>query len=69
MKIRTNLRPSELKKVGQKLQKLAEVQTKDEIELENPAEKEMMRQVDHMFDLMANNLQAEVAKILLDKED
>lgn len=68
MKIKTNLRPSELKKVGEKLQKLADLQTRDEIELENPAEKEMMRQVDSLFDLMANNLQAEVAKILLDKE-
>lgn len=69
MKIKTNLRPSELKRIGSKLQKLADSQVRDEIELENPAEKETIRQVDALFDLMVNNLQTEVARILLDKED
>jgi len=68
MKIRTNLKPSELKRVGAGLQRLAEAQT-SEIELENPAEKEIIRQVDATFDIMVNNLQDEVARILLDKED
>jgi len=68
MKIRTNLKPSELKRVGAGLQRLAEAQT-SEIELENPAEKEIIRQVDATFDIMVNNPQDEVARILLDKED
>lgn len=68
MKIRTNLKPSELKRVGAGLQRLAEAQT-SEIELENPAEKEIIRQVDATFDIMVNSLQDEVARILLDKED
>lgn len=69
MKVRTNLKPSELKRVGEGLQKLADSQMKNEIELENPAEKELMRQVEAVFDTAVNNLQAEVARILLDKEE
>lgn len=69
MKVRTNLTPSELEKVSKGLKKLAEKQQLNEIELENPAEKELMRRVDALFDTAVNNLQAEVARILLDKED
>jgi hypothetical protein len=69
MKIRTNLKPSELKRVGAGLQRLADSQVKDEIQLENPAEKELIRQVEAMFDVMSNSLQSEVARILLDKEN
>jgi hypothetical protein len=69
MKIRTNLKPSELKRVGAGLQKLAEAQSTDEIELENPAEKEIIRRVNAVFDTMANSLQSEIANILLDKEN
>jgi hypothetical protein len=69
MKIRTNLKPSELKRVGAGLQRLADTQVKDEIQLENPAEKELIRQVESVFDVMANSLQSEVARILLDKEN
>lgn len=68
MKVRTNLKPSELKRVGEGLQRLADKQTRDEIELENPAEKELIRQVDSIFDIMINSLQSEVARVLLDKE-
>ncbi|NBU69907.1 MAG: hypothetical protein EBS53_00415 [Bacteroidetes bacterium] len=68
MKIRTNLNPSQLKSVGLGLQKLAEAQT-SEIVAENPAEQEIFRQIDAMFDVMANSLQDEVSRILLDKED
>lgn len=69
MKVRTNLKPSELKRVGDGLQRLADSQMKNEIELENPAEHELMRQVDSVFDTAVNSLQAEVARILLDKEE
>lgn len=68
MKVRTNLKPSQLKQVGLGLQKLADSQT-SEIIAENPAEAEMFRQMDALFDTMANSLQDEVARILLNKED
>lgn len=69
MRVRTNLTASELEKVSKGLKKLAEKQQLNEIELENPAEKELMRRVDALFDTAVNNLQDEVARILLDKED
>lgn len=69
MKVKTNLKPSELRKVGAGLQKLATQQQKNEIQLENPAEKELIRRVESVFDTAVNSLQSEVARILLDKED
>lgn len=69
MKVRTNLTAAELEKVSKGLRKLADKQQVNEIQPENPAEKEMMRRVDALFDTAVNNLQAEVARILLDKED
>jgi len=68
MKVNTNLKPSELRQVGVGIQKLADSQLKNEIVLENPAEKEIVRQIDSVFDTFANSLQSEVARILLDKE-
>lgn len=68
MKVRTNLKPSELRRVGVGLQKLAAAQQKNEIQLENPAEKELIRRVEAVFDTAMNSLQDEVARILLDKE-
>jgi len=68
MKVKTNLSPSQLRKVGAGLQKLADKQ-QNEIELENPAEKELIRQVEAVFDTAINSLQKEVARILLDKEE
>lgn len=67
MKVKTNLSAPELNKVGQGLIKLAKSQ-QTEIELENPAEREMIRRVESLFDLAVNNLQEEVSRILLDKE-
>lgn len=69
MRVRTNLTASELEKVSKGLQKLANQQHVNEIELENPAEKEIIRQVEAVFDVAVNSLQDEIARILLDKED
>ncbi|NJL53707.1 hypothetical protein HC928_00280 [bacterium] len=66
MKVKTNLKPSELMKVGAGLQKLAKKQT-SEIVFENPAEKEVVRRVESLFDIAVNNLQDEVARVLLEK--
>lgn len=66
MKVKTNLTPTELRKVGLGLKKLADNQ-ENEIELENPAEKELIRRVDSLFDVAVNSLQEEVSRILLDK--
>lgn len=69
MKVKTNLTPSELLKVSTGLQKLAAKQQRKEIQPENPAEREMIRRVDAVFDTAVNSLQSEIARILLDKED
>jgi len=68
MKVKTNLTPAELNKVGHGLIKLSKSQ-QTEIELENPAERELIRRAESVFDLAINNLQEEVSRILLDKED
>lgn len=67
MKVKTNLSPTELNKVGLGLLKLAKSQ-QTEIQLENPAERELIRRAESFFDLAVNNLQDEVSRILLDKE-
>lgn len=67
MKVKTNLTPTELNKVGMGLLKLAKSQ-QTEIQLENPAERELIRRTESIFDLAVNNLQDEVSRILLDKE-
>lgn len=67
MKVKTNLSATELNKVGQGLIKLSKSQ-QNEIELENPAERELIRRVEAVFDTAVNSLQDEVSRILLDKE-
>lgn len=68
MRVKTNLKPSELVKVGVGLKKLAAKQQRKAISTENPAERELIRQVDAMFDIAINSLQDEISRILLDKE-
>jgi len=68
MRVKTNLKPSELVKVGVGLKKLAAKQQRKAIPTENPAERELIRQVDAMFDIAINSLQDEISRILLDKE-
>ena len=67
MKVKTNLTAAELNKVGNGLIRLAKSQ-QTEIELENPAERELIRRVEAVFDVAVNSLQDEVSRILLDKE-
>jgi len=67
MKVKTNLTSTELDKVGHGLIKLAKSQ-QSEIELENPAERELIRRAEALFDTAVNSLQDEVSRILLDKE-
>lgn len=61
MKVKTNLSPQELKRVGLGLVKLSE--TNEEIVLENPAEKELLHQLEFAFDLAVHNLQDELASL------
>lgn len=68
MRVKTNLKPSELVNVGVGLKKLAAKQQRKAIPTENPAERELIRQVDAMFDIAINSLQDEISRILLDKE-
>lgn len=68
MKVQTNLTALELEKVSKGLQKLASQQLSNEIELENNAERELIRLSEAVFDTALSNLQAEVARILLDKD-
>ena len=68
MKVKTNLTPDELEHVGDKLKMLAENQRVSSLPLENPAEKELMRRAEHVFDVMLENLQQEVSRVLLDKD-
>lgn len=68
MKVRTNLSPDQLEHVADKLQTLAKSQRSASLPLENPAEKELIRRAEHVFDVMLESLQREVSRILLDKE-
>ena len=68
MKVATNLTPNELDHVAEKLSTLAKGQRGTALTLENPAEKELVRQANHVFDAALENLQKEIARILLDKE-
>jgi hypothetical protein len=67
MKVKTNLSPGALRKVGVGLQKLAD-QQQSEIELENRAEHVLIDKAEALFDTAMNNLHEEVERILLDKE-
>ncbi len=68
MKLRTNLSPGELRKVGFGLQKLADKQQPDEIELENAAERKLISGAEKMYALAMNNLNAELDRIMEDKD-
>ena len=68
MKVKTNLSPNQLEHVAEKLQVLAENQRVSALSLENPAEKELMRRAEHIFDVMLESLQREVSRTLLDKD-
>jgi hypothetical protein len=69
MKVRTNLSQGELGRVIKGLMKAADALAVDEIELENPAEREISHRIEALFDTAVNSLQDEMARILLDKED
>jgi hypothetical protein len=68
VKVRTNLTPTELEHIGEKLQTLAKGQRDGSLSLENTAEKELVRRADHLFDTLLESLQSEIARVLLDKE-
>lgn len=68
MKVKTNLSASELEAVGKGLVKLAKKQRDKDIPLENMAERELMRRAEHVLDVMLQNLQSEVSRILLSNE-
>jgi hypothetical protein len=68
MKVRTNLSPSELHKVGTGLQVLAKKQQPSEIVLENVVEKHLIAKVDSLFATFAASLNREIMDIM-EKED
>lgn len=65
MKVRTNLTPGELDAVGKGLQALSKSSSSEEIVPENPAERELMRRADFLWEQMLNNLQDEFSALLL----
>lgn len=67
MKLRTNLKPSELRKVGIGLQKLSDAQ-QNELVLENSAERELIAKTEELFDLAMANLASEVERIFKEEE-
>lgn len=68
MKLRTNLTPAELRKVGIGLQKLADKQQPNEIELENAAERKLMENAESVFKTVMTNLEQEMTRIMLEKD-
>lgn len=69
MKVKTNLSSRQLKKVGLGLQKLADKQQKNEIELENPAERKLVSRAEKLFDIALANLTEEMNKLFLDDKE
>jgi len=65
-RIKTNLTNLELDLVGRRLQDLVKGQQKLP-KPENPAERELLRRADHLFDVLLENLQKEVSRVLLRK--
>ena len=68
MKLRTNLSPGELRKVGLGLQKLADKQQTNEIELENAAERKLIGDAEKVFELAMGNFKNELDRIMSDKD-
>ncbi len=66
MKVRTNLTPDELSTVSRGLDVLAKAQLKEFVP-DNPAEKELIRQVSSVLNTAVNNLQEEFVRILEDE--
>ena len=64
MKVRTNLSPTELEHVGEKLVDLAKGQKETSYRTENLAEKELLRKFDHTFTVMLENLRDEFSRVL-----
>lgn len=69
MKVKTNLSPTELRKVGVGLQKLADKQQQSEIVLENAAERDLIARGEAVFDFALASLLREVDSVLLEKEE
>ncbi len=68
MKLKTNLTPEELRKVGRGLQKLADKQQPNEIELENAAERQLISDAEFVFALVMRNFTQEVDRIMSEKD-
>lgn len=68
MKLKTNLTPNELRKVGRGLQKLADKHQSNEIELENEAERKLISDAEKIFEVAMSNLSQEIDFIMLEKD-
>ena len=62
MKVKTNLSPVELYRVGTGLQKAAKQPS--ELVIENPAEDKLLQAIDHIFTVAATNLAKEIEYVL-----
>lgn len=69
MKIKTNLSPGELKVFAKGLAKTADRAYKGHYHPENPAEIELNRHVDAIFEQFTSSLSSEFKRILLPGED
>lgn len=68
MKLKTNLSPEELRKVGLGLQRLADKQQTSEIELENAAERKLVGDAEKVFEFAMSNFKEELDRIMSDKD-
>lgn len=67
MRVKTNLSPQELDRVGKGLRLLAKSKTKaKKYPLENPAERELVRQVEVALSSTLDSLQESISSTLLD---
>jgi hypothetical protein len=64
--INTNLTPRELEQVGKGLVGLAKSQRTKAFPVDNQAEKELLRKLDHTLSVALESLQEEFTSILLD---
>lgn len=68
MKIRTNLTPAELKLMAKGLAKSADKAQEGHYTPENPAEVELNKQVDAIFETFTSSLSKEFKRILLQEK-
>ena len=68
MKLRTNLTPAELRKVGLGLQKLADKQQPNEIELENDVERRLIADAERIFKIAMTSLEQEMSRVMTEKD-